>query len=38
VPLEADKVGAAIIGGLRGELADGIAAIGVTGEGVEPLE
>lgn len=38
VPLDADKVAAAITGGLRGELADGIAAIAVTGEGVEALE
>jgi NAD(P)-dependent dehydrogenase (short-subunit alcohol dehydrogenase family) len=38
VPLDADKVGAAIVGGLRGDLVDGVAAIGVTGEGVEPLE
>ena len=38
VPLDADTVGAAIVGGLRGDLADGVAAIGVTGEGVEPLE
>jgi NAD(P)-dependent dehydrogenase (short-subunit alcohol dehydrogenase family) len=37
VPLVADTVGAAIVGGLRGDLADGVAAIGVTGEGVEPL-
>jgi hypothetical protein len=37
VPLDAHKVGAAIVGGLRGDLADGVAAIGVTGEGVEPL-
>lgn len=37
VPLDADKVGAAIVGVLRGDLADGTAAIGVTGEGVEPL-
>jgi NAD(P)-dependent dehydrogenase (short-subunit alcohol dehydrogenase family) len=37
VPLDADKVGAAIVGGLRGDLVDGVAAIGVTGEGVEPL-
>jgi NAD(P)-dependent dehydrogenase (short-subunit alcohol dehydrogenase family) len=37
VPLVADKVGAAIVGGLRGDLPDGVAAIGVTGEGVEPL-
>src|SRR5579864_818990 len=38
VPLDADTVGAAIVGGLRGDLADGVTAIGVTGEGVEPLE
>jgi NAD(P)-dependent dehydrogenase (short-subunit alcohol dehydrogenase family) len=38
VPLDADKVGAAIIGCLRGDLADGVTAIGVTGESVEPLE
>jgi NAD(P)-dependent dehydrogenase (short-subunit alcohol dehydrogenase family) len=38
VPLDADKVGAAIVGALGGDLADGVAAIGVTGEGVEPLE
>ncbi len=37
MPLDADKVGAAIVDGLRGELADGVTAIGVTGEGVEPL-
>lgn len=37
VPLDVDKVGAAIVGALRGDLADGVAAIGVTGEGVEPL-
>lgn len=37
IPLDADKVGAAIVGGLRGDLADGVAAIGVTGEGVEAL-
>ena len=37
VPLVADKVGAAIVGGLRGDVADGVAAIGVTGEVVEPL-
>jgi NAD(P)-dependent dehydrogenase (short-subunit alcohol dehydrogenase family) len=37
VPLDVDKVGAAIVSGLRGDLADGVAAIGVTGEGVEPL-
>jgi len=38
VPLDADKVGAAIVSGLRGDIADGVTAIGVTGEGVEPLE
>jgi NAD(P)-dependent dehydrogenase (short-subunit alcohol dehydrogenase family) len=38
VPLVADQVGAAIVGGLQGDLADGVAAIGVTGEGVEALE
>jgi len=32
-----DEVGVAIVGGLRGDLAEGVAAIGVTGEGVEPL-
>jgi len=37
VPLDADKVGAAIVGGLRGDLVDGVAAIGVSGEGVEAL-
>ncbi|MFY9631276.1 MAG: SDR family oxidoreductase [Candidatus Cybelea sp.] len=37
VPLDADKVGAAIVGSLRGDLAGGVTAIGVTGEGVEPL-
>lgn len=37
VPLDADTVGAAIVGGLRGDLADGVTAIGVTGDGVEPL-
>lgn len=38
VPLDADKVGAAIVSGLRGDIADGVTAIGVTGEGVEALE
>jgi NAD(P)-dependent dehydrogenase (short-subunit alcohol dehydrogenase family) len=38
VPLDADKVGAAIAGGLRGDIAEGVTAIGVTGEGVESLE
>ena len=37
VPLVADQVGAAIVGALQGDLADGVAAIGVTGEGVEAL-
>lgn len=38
VPLDAAKVGAAIVGGLRGDLATGVTAIDVTGHGVEPLE
>ena len=38
VPLGTDKVASAIVGGLRGDLADGVVAIGVTGEGVEPVE
>jgi NAD(P)-dependent dehydrogenase (short-subunit alcohol dehydrogenase family) len=38
VPLDAAKVGAAIVGGLRGDLAPGVAAIAVTGHGIEPLE
>jgi len=33
----AANYGAAIVGSLRGYLADGVTAIGVTGEGVEPL-
>ena len=37
VPLDADKVGSAIVAGLQGDIADGVAAIGVTGEGVEAL-
>ncbi|HEX3457119.1 MAG TPA: SDR family oxidoreductase [Candidatus Baltobacteraceae bacterium] len=37
VPLDAEKVGAAIVDALRGDLVDGVVAIGVTGEGVEPL-
>jgi NAD(P)-dependent dehydrogenase (short-subunit alcohol dehydrogenase family) len=37
VPLDADKVAAAIIGGLRGDVAQGVTAIEVTGQGVEPL-
>jgi NAD(P)-dependent dehydrogenase (short-subunit alcohol dehydrogenase family) len=38
VPLDADTVGAAIVSGLRGDIADGVTAIAVTGEGIEPLE
>jgi len=38
VPLDADKVGAAIVSALRGDIADGVTAIAVTGEGVEPLD
>ncbi len=38
VPLDADKVGAAIVSGLRGDIAEGVTAIAVSGEGVEPLE
>src|SRR4029077_277838 len=38
VPLDADKVASALVGGLRGDLADGVTAIGVTGEGTEPVE
>jgi NAD(P)-dependent dehydrogenase (short-subunit alcohol dehydrogenase family) len=37
VPLDADKVGAAIVGALRGDVAQGVTAIEVTGQGVEPL-
>jgi hypothetical protein len=37
-PLDADKVGAAIQSGLRGDIADGVTAIAVSGEGVETLE
>ena len=37
VPLDCDKVAAAIVGGLRGEVARELTAIGVTGTGVEPL-
>jgi NAD(P)-dependent dehydrogenase (short-subunit alcohol dehydrogenase family) len=36
--LDADKVASAVVGGLRGDLADGVTAIGVTGEGVESVE
>jgi len=38
VPLDVDKVAAAITGGLRGDLEDGVTAIAVTGEGIQPLE
>ena len=38
VPLDCDKVAAAIVDGLRGELAPGLTAFAVTGTGVEPLE
>jgi NAD(P)-dependent dehydrogenase (short-subunit alcohol dehydrogenase family) len=37
VPLDAEKVAAAIVGGLRGDLAKGVTAISVTGRGVEAL-
>ena len=37
VPLDADKVAAAIVGSLRGDVARGVTAIEVTGQGVEPL-
>ena len=36
-PLDADKVAAAIVGALRGDVQQGVTAIGVTGRGVEPL-
>lgn len=36
-PLDADKVSAAIVAGLRGEVASGVTAIGVTGRGFESL-
>ena len=36
-PLDAEKVAAAILGGLRGEVATGVTAIAVTGKGVESL-
>jgi NAD(P)-dependent dehydrogenase (short-subunit alcohol dehydrogenase family) len=38
VPLDADRVGAAIVSGLRGGIANGVTAIAVSGEGVEALE
>jgi len=37
VPLDAQKVAAAIVGGLRGDVAAGVTAIAVSGKGVEPL-
>jgi NAD(P)-dependent dehydrogenase (short-subunit alcohol dehydrogenase family) len=37
VPLDADKVAAAIVGALRGEVAEDVTAIAVRGKGVEPL-
>jgi NAD(P)-dependent dehydrogenase (short-subunit alcohol dehydrogenase family) len=37
VPLDCDKVAAAVVSGLRGELAADLTAIAVTGTGIEPL-
>ena len=37
VPLDVDKVAAAIVAGLRGDVETGVTAIGVTGKGVEPI-
>jgi NAD(P)-dependent dehydrogenase (short-subunit alcohol dehydrogenase family) len=37
VPLDAEKVADAIVGALRGEVANAVTAIGVTGRGVESL-
>jgi NAD(P)-dependent dehydrogenase (short-subunit alcohol dehydrogenase family) len=37
VPLDCDKVAAAIVGGLLGEVGRDLTALGVTGTGVEPL-
>src|SRR5262249_55481050 len=37
VPLDARKVAAAIVGGLRGDVAAGVTAIAVSGKGIEPL-
>jgi len=37
VPLDCDKVAAAIVSGLRGELAPNLTAVAVTGTSVEPL-
>ncbi len=36
-PLDADKVADAILAALRGEIASGVTAIGVSGKGIEPL-
>lgn len=36
-PLDADKVAAAVLGGLRGDVDKGVPAIAVTGKGFEPL-
>jgi len=38
VPLNVDKVSVAIVSGLRGDIAQGVTAIEVTDQGVEPLE
>jgi NAD(P)-dependent dehydrogenase (short-subunit alcohol dehydrogenase family) len=37
VPLDVNKVAAAIVAGLRGDVEAGVTAIGVTGKGVEPI-
>ena len=37
VPLDVDKVAAAIVAGLRGDFEVNVTAIGVTGKGVEPI-
>jgi hypothetical protein len=37
VPLDCDKVAAAIVAGASGELAPQLTAIAVTGTGIEPL-
>jgi NAD(P)-dependent dehydrogenase (short-subunit alcohol dehydrogenase family) len=37
-PLDADKVAAAIVGCLRGDVAQGVTAIEVNGQGTEPLD
>jgi hypothetical protein len=37
IPLDADKVAAAIVSGLRGEVAPHLTSIAVTGSAVEPL-